>query len=517
MQRLLSIIKWTAVVLFALIIAFLAIHSLFFTSEMKSTETIRNLADQPLVHLATIGLIVTAAVVWLRRGDRLTEKTESRLNLLVMFLLLAGSSFCVLVSKSIPIFDQHLCISAANALARGDYSQSLQYYYLNYFPFQLPLILFLSLLSLLGGAQNVMVFQFANVAANLVSVWALGECGVLIFHDRKMRLYVRVSALLFLPLSLYVPFVYGNLFGLCFMLLGARALLLYMEKPKARHLAAVVVFFALACLMKKNYIIASCAALLLLLWHAVEHKRLASALAALLVAVTGYFGGSAVQAVTSAVTGIQLAEGFPMSSWVMLGLQEEEGHEPGWYNENGYAYYCASGLDTQVTRERALQSIRERLAIFREDPAYAASFLYRKTISQWEEPSFQSLWVNEMARNPQRGWFALSLYERGKIGNAALWWMNQYHSIVLMGTLLWVLLCMKKHTFVSLFFTLYFIGGFLFHLVWEAKGQYTLFYFFGLLPYAVTGYLALARRVNGALNRVWRKRRLHSLPPQANV
>jgi len=32
-----------------------------------------------------------------------------------------------------------------------------------------------------------------------------------------------------------------------------------------------------------------------------------------------------------------------------------------------------------------------------------------------------------------------------------------------------------------------FIGGFLFHLVWEAKGQYTVCYFVLLIPYAWMG------------------------------
>ena len=32
-----------------------------------------------------------------------------------------------------------------------------------------------------------------------------------------------------------------------------------------------------------------------------------------------------------------------------------------------------------------------------------------------------------------------------------------------------------------------FIGGFLFHLVWEAKGQYSVVYFMLLLPYAYLG------------------------------
>ena len=41
-----------------------------------------------------------------------------------------------------------------------------------------------------------------------------------------------------------------------------------------------------------------------------------------------------------------------------------------------------------------------------------------------------------------------------------------------------------------------FIGGFLFHLVWEAKGQYTITYFILLIPYAVAGYLIVAEKIS---------------------
>lgn len=39
-----------------------------------------------------------------------------------------------------------------------------------------------------------------------------------------------------------------------------------------------------------------------------------------------------------------------------------------------------------------------------------------------------------------------------------------------------------------LIFPLIFIGGFIFHLFWEAKGQYTISYFLLLFPVAIAGY-----------------------------
>ena len=47
----------------------------------------------------------------------------------------------------------------------------------------------------------------------------------------------------------------------------------------------------------------------------------------------------------------------------------------------------------------------------------------------------------------------------------------------------------------KLIFAITFIGGFLFHLVWEAKGQYTIIYAYLMIPYMLRGYQLLLRRV----------------------
>ncbi len=491
-----KLVSGLCLLLFALMIAFLAVHSLFYTLEIQSSETMRVLTDSPFVHLLGIGLLIALAVWLSQKGWPLGEPLENRLILLVALLLTGGSLCCVLVSKSLPIFDQLMCIDAAKMLAAGNVEASLNGYYLNYFPFQLPWVLVLTGLTKLGLDVS-QVCPYGNIAANLLSIWALADCGMILFPRRGMRLFIWLGALAFLPLTFYLPFVYGNLPGLCLMLLGARALLLYLRDRRNMHLVIAVVCFLAATLLKKNFLIASIAAALTLLLYIRPGKRIGACVAAGVLLVGSFGGGSLLCKTVGNATGTELSQGFPVSTFILLGLQEVDGHEPGWYNDSGYILYEKAGKNASATDALAWPLVRERIAQFAADPALAASFFYRKILSQWEEPSFQSLWINEMARNPQRGKLALSLYEHGQAGSAALWWMNQYHSLLLVGTLLWLLLGRKNRTPGVLFFPLYFVGGFLFHTIWEAKGQYTLFYFFCLIPYAVAGYAAAVQRLRG--------------------
>lgn len=47
-----------------------------------------------------------------------------------------------------------------------------------------------------------------------------------------------------------------------------------------------------------------------------------------------------------------------------------------------------------------------------------------------------------------------------------------------------------------------FIGGFLFHLFWEAKGQYTITYFILLIPYCARGLMDMTNEINDGVLRI---------------
>ena len=45
-----------------------------------------------------------------------------------------------------------------------------------------------------------------------------------------------------------------------------------------------------------------------------------------------------------------------------------------------------------------------------------------------------------------------------------------------------------------------FIGGFLFHMLWEAKGQYTFTYFILLIPYAAIALKNIVKKIEDTEN-----------------
>ena len=74
-------------------------------------------------------------------------------------------------------------------------------------------------------------------------------------------------------------------------------------------------------------------------------------------------------------------------------------------------------------------------------------------------------------------------------------YMNILQTLILFGTIMYILIDSKKIKFKELIFAIIFIGGFVFHLIWEAKCQYTITYFVLLIPYSIVGYKKTSEKI----------------------
>ena len=177
-----------------------------------------------------------------------------------------------------------------------------------------------------------------------------------------------------------------------------------------------------------------------------------------------------------------------MIAWVQMGLEESK-RGPGWYNGYQVKLFQKADGDADLAAAWAQADLRKTISDMAEEPAKAADFFVRKIESIWAEPTFQSLWIQEVKGF---GWlfpaFARSLFKEGGTANEVYWELcNAVQTMVYAGALLFAVFRFRRVQFQGLLFAVIFIGGFLFHLFWEAKGQYAVSYFVLLIPYAVLG------------------------------
>ena len=203
-----------------------------------------------------------------------------------------------------------------------------------------------------------------------------------------------------------------------------------------------------------------------------------------------YMGsGRLMNMVLEQATGRPVSGGIPMTAWVEMGLQEGS-RGPGWYNGYNVSVFAGNDDDTEKTKEAIREDLMDTITQFAAQPEEAADFFLRKAQSIWAEPTFQSLWIQEVKGGSWLlpGMTDSLLKEGGLLNRLYLGECNWFQTFIYMGAFLFLLFAGRKLRWEQLIPAVIFIGGFLFHMAWEGKGQYTICYFILLIPYAYAGF-----------------------------
>jgi hypothetical protein len=192
-------------------------------------------------------------------------------------------------------------------------------------------------------------------------------------------------------------------------------------------------------------------------------------------------------------SGIDLGDSVPYISWISMGLNEPgfESLAPGWYN----SYYTLTNFETHdfdpdAASESSLENIKERLTYFHENPQYRRDFFYEKIVSQWNETTYQSIWTNQV-----RGQYAakgsIAEWVCGDGEDSVSMFMDIYSQFIFAAVFAGIIFCMKRKNFLYTTMPLIILGGFMYHLISEAKSQYSMPYFILMIGFAAYGIISL--------------------------
>lgn len=292
---------------------------------------------------------------------------------------------------------------------------------------------------------------------------------------------------------------------MCLSFLAVYALLLYLERRQIRYGVLLGAALTLACLVRSNCYIVIAAIACVLLVKMISDKKLRHGLVLLLCLAMFFVSHTALDKFYEQRLGFSLENGMPTVLWVAMGLQEggSDGieREAGWYNGFAYDVFVDEcGRDQEQSKQIGMEAVMESLTNFKEHPAYAADFFWRKIGSQWVEPTYSCLQETNR-RIEERSTFMDRLY-KGDLWPGFVRFMDVYQSVIYFGAFLFLLLIIRKKIPVEqLSLLIVVIGGFLFYVVWEAKSRYVLPYFIMLIPSAACGWDLFLQK----LGRLWEK------------
>nr|WP_247644774.1 beta-carotene 15,15'-monooxygenase [Streptococcus sp. NLN76] len=324
-------------------------------------------------------------------------------------------------------------------------------------------------------------------------IWRLGRTWG---FSQLARNYLLFFSFAFLPHFFFILFVYGSTVGLTACLLALTSYQTFARKEQLRYGFLTALFLGLACVIRNNYMIFGLTILGILTLSILKEFTWKKVLVGISCIICMVGMNKAVLSYYEGVIGQEIGPGTPKIAYVTMGLRDDPDRKTlgGWYDGYNTKILQRNNFNEEQATEMAKRDLRKRIVTFIKDPIYAFRFFFQKIYSTWTEPTFQSIWTgpNRWERNQETFTPLLqSLYE----GRTAY---RIFHFS--MSLLLWTIYSFAAlylfHLFrkiqpdfpsTQLAGTIFLMGGFLFHLIWETKSQYVYMYILLLTPYAAQG------------------------------
>lgn len=481
---------------------YIGIMSFFETSVFDQTNLASELVifegDNIILNLFFTALFI-ALLFWLRRFYDFFAKVSIRILEigLAVWTAILGVIWIYSVT-SVPAADSANLFEAATNSANDDYSKFFnnsgfyfsEYYnghnYFHFFPFQLGFVFFSEIVYRIFGTDSSMPVQIINVLSLASAYFALARITALLFKRKSIEfIAILLLAVCFQPVFL-CTFVYGNIIGMSTAVWACLFLIKYFQTNRWVWIIPAGCLLMLSTIVKYNNLIYLVAFVIMLILHAVKNKKWQSLAFALAMCILCVGSSKLIIMSYEARANTQFESGLTQTMYFDLGLQESP-MAPGWYTKTAVNDYMKGGFDAERGNAVAQTSIDRRLEEMSDDLGYAFDFFGKKILSQWNEPSYESIWISQVKQHSEElSDLAKDIYNNGFRGQLFALHFNFYMQIlfVLFALGIYLLFIDRKTNIETVLLPLVLLGAFGYHLLFEAKSQYACTYIPLLVPTA---------------------------------
>lgn len=446
--------------------------------------TIHGFGAAGILILLLVGLLV---LLLQRFSESLKHLNQHWLFLLFSLVYCAFAAYLIANSNTALRADAGTVYHIAQEFRQGNYDTFAQGGYMSVYPHQLGLMMFDLLISFLA------LTPVLNFSVNLLMVLGINffcwKISKELSGDRMVHFLTLLLSFAFFPQLFFIMFVYGQIPGLFFLCMGFYFTLRFARTSSWASCLGVLLCISMAVLLRKNNLIGGIAITLYLLLLWIDRKNGRQLMAAAMAVICMIVPGKLLQGYVEEKTHSDLDGGCPAVLWIAMGTDiENEVRGPGWYNNFSYNTFADTGFQQELAAELGKEKLCENMHKIIQNPREAFSFFYRKVISTWCDPLYQSIWSGPMQIADQTTYtpLLLSLYGDGKAEDFADMCAKFVSLLLYTGVCAFLVLGGKKERGWELMF-LYMIGGVLFHLFWETKSQYVYPYVFCLIPLSASG------------------------------
>lgn len=486
-------------VISVMLFLFLVIDSFFTTASTSYfSEQTTYTKDNIIISIMILLLFLCIIII----GNKLLKKYKIPNKKIIILLIILNIfiGYKWIISAEIKMVDDRKFVyDSAVEMYNGDYStlslpENYDGYgsfdkggYLCIWPHQTGLVFFVELLYSVFKNNTIFVFQIINLFFINFSFYIMSKIPKRFFDIKDNDILSIVLSVMCLPALLYCTFVYGNLISFGLSVISIYIWKMFIDEKNKKKKIFLLIYsilsISIAYQIKITALIVVIALVILNILYLIEKKD-KTCLAYIVILVIFYsVPMTLIQKSYELRSGIPISEGLSKLGWVETGLSNN-GFSPGWYNYWPAYGIIEAGLDNEVYIELSKEHIITRLKEFNKDKLGMVTFFYKKNSSAWNNPSYQSLWVQKDIKETE---FNLSLVN-GNISKRLNEYFNYIQLIIYVGTLLALITYCKKFNYIKASYLLVIIGGFIFYTFWETKAQYTLQYYLMMIPYASIGW-----------------------------
>lgn len=384
--------------------------------------------------------------------------------------------------------------SAMRLFKNGEITETLAIY-LAYYKQNIGLVVIFENLMKLFQTDIPNLLRYVNVVANVFTIIGLYSIYKMVNKNEKEQngLLFYILMLGFLPISLLCIWIYGDFIGLALSIWSIVFIIKYVQNKKIRNFIFSCISMALAIMTRSNSLIFIIAIAIYLLFTIREEKtrkeRVTRSIFIGLFIILSIMPNKILTSYFSNKHQLNDKKEKSSITYLYMGMSEG-GLANGWYNnEIGVINEEMKNKpkEDKTIEEETKEKLKQRMQNLIQNPIYTIEFYKNKILSMWAEPTMASeIYNTKRGVEPSENKLFVFFME-GKRFEVLKLSQKIIDGIIYTGALMYVILKRKNMSNEMLLLVLVFLGGFSFHLLWEAKSRYVLPYVVILIPVAVEG------------------------------
>lgn len=493
----------TIVIISIIILVVIVLSNLFYHSQIENDISEKVNLKQITVLVMFISTLIAIGILYI--GDFLkkivlNKKVKIALLVISIGIYVAMSILWINISRIEPVADQKVVHDVAVKIVEGNASELKGDVYLELNSHQIGISCFLALIYKVFNSTNYHIIQYLNIICNIISIMGIYCILKKFLNKYKFNEFTYfIINFTFIPVIMLVTFVYGDYIGLALSIIAIYTIMKYTDTSKIRYLLISALLIGVSYIIKSNYLIFAIAFIVYLVLDILKEIKWKKIVLCIVFIILTILPNTILQYTATKKIGLDTKNTIPTLAYISIGMNEGT-RECGWYSSDiiGYAWD-----HPEEAPEYYKEQVKRRVIELVKNPLYSIKFYAKKTVSMWAEVTFGSVWYNLPFQAKTHEEYLYKMEESrtfqsisaGKLNDLLVIYQKALVMLILIGAFIAIWKNRKNLDNNILLFITIFIGGFLFHTIWEAKSRYVLPYLIIIIPVAVIGLQELACQI----------------------